>query len=268
MVALNPFRSQQVRQSKTNLVLTHGWGMNSRVWSMALPRLESAFEVHALDLPGHGANTGRAVGHALEDWADALLARAPARAVWVGWSLGGLVALTAARRAPEKIDALVLVASSPKFAQAADWPHAIAPELLHKFESELKGNYRQLLEDFIVLQSMGASNLREEARALRKYLHEGGEPAPEALGVGLKFLLDTDLRAVLARLDQPCLLLLGERDKLVPAALVETLRRDCPRVETRVIKGSGHAPFLSHAAEFADALSGWIKHSGTEAASL
>lgn len=255
-----------MRQSKTNLVLTHGWGMNSRVWSQALPRLATAFEVCALDLPGHGVNAGRPAGDSLEDWADALLARAPARAVWAGWSLGGLVALTAARRAPERIEALALIASSPKFAQAADWPHAIAPELLHKFESELKGNYRQLLEDFIVLQSMGASNLRAEARALRNYLREGGEPAPEALGTGLKFLLETDLRDALARLEQPCLLLLGERDKLVPAAVAEALPRDCPRVETRVVKGSGHAPFLSHAAEFADVLSDWIERSMTRAA--
>src|ERR1044071_2657646 len=102
--------------AKTRLVLTHGWGMNSQVWDLALPALRTAFEVQALDLPGHGRNANQAPGATLEEWAYALLAQANSPAVWVGWSLGGLAALAAARKAPEKIRALVLVASTPKFA--------------------------------------------------------------------------------------------------------------------------------------------------------
>lgn len=253
-------------KTKPGLVLTHGWGMNSRVWSMVVPLLQTAFEVQTLDLPGHGRQVYQSVGTELDAWADALLAEARAPATWVGWSLGGLVALAAARKAPEKVRALVLVASSPKFAQAPDWPHAIEPDLLHKFEAELQSDYRQLLEDFIVLQTMGASRLRDEVRRLRACMQEGGEPTPEALSLGLKFLLQTDMRGALRELQCPCLLLLGDRDKLVPIQLAEVFRRDYPRVEVKVITGSGHAPFLSHAAEFADVVSGWIKSAAPEAA--
>jgi pimeloyl-[acyl-carrier protein] methyl ester esterase len=245
-------------QSKTKLVLTHGWGMNSQVWDLAWPLLEAAFDVQALDLPGHGRNAEQIPGVTLEEWAYTLLAQAHSPAVWVGWSLGGMAALAAARKARGKISALVLVASTPKFAHSPDWPHAIAPELLYKFEEGLRSDYHQLLEDFIVLQSMGTSKLREEARLLRGYLKEGGEPSPAALSLGLKFLLETDLRAALGELHCPCLLLLGDRDKLVPAALAEVFSRDYPHVEVQVIKGCGHAPFLSHYKEFADVLSAWI----------
>lgn len=244
---------------KTRLVLTHGWGMNSRVWSMVLPLLQAAFEVQTLDLPGHGRKIHQAAGEELNNWADALLTEAHTPAVWVGWSLGGLATLAAARKAPQQVSALVLVASTPKFVQAPDWPHAMEADLLHKFETELRGDYRQLLEDFLVLQSMGASKLRDDVRRLRACLHEGGEPAPEALSRGLQFLLHTDLRAVLRELHCPCLLLLGDRDKLVPVQLAEVFGREYPRIEVQIIKGSGHAPFLSHAAEFADVLGVWIK---------
>ena len=246
-------------QNKTRLVLTHGWGMNSQVWDLALPSLRANFEVQTLDLPGHGYNAGQAPGVTLEEWAYALLAQANSPAVWVGWSLGGLAALAAARKSPEKIRALVLVASTPKFVQGPDWPHAITPELLYKFEENLRSDYQQLLEDFIVLQSMGASKLREEARLLRGYLKEGGEPSPQALSLGLKFLLQADLRVALRELRCPCLVLLGDRDKLVPVQLAEELRRGYPHIEVQVIKGCGHAPFLSHYAEFSNLLSGWVK---------
>lgn len=247
-------------------MLAHGWGMNSRVWSMVSPLFQAAFEVQLLDLPGHGRKTYQSAGATLEDWADALLAEARPPAVWMGWSLGGLAALAAARKAPQQVSALVLVASSPKFVQAPDWPHAIEPDLLHKFETELRSDYRQLLEDFIVLQTMGASRLRDEVRRLRACLHEGGEPTPEALSLGLKFLLETDMRAALRELECPCLLVLGDNDKLVPPALADVFRRDYPQVEVKVISGSGHAPFLSHAAEFADVVGGWIKNAVKESA--
>jgi pimeloyl-[acyl-carrier protein] methyl ester esterase len=111
---------------------------------------------------------------------------------------------------------------------------------------------------------MGASRPRDEIRRLRACLHEGGEPAPEALGLGLKFLLQVDMRDALRELSCPCLLVLGERDKLVPSQLAEVFRREYPQVEVRIIEGSGHAPFLSHATEFADTVSRWIKSSVPE----
>jgi pimeloyl-[acyl-carrier protein] methyl ester esterase len=246
-------------KAKPRLVLTHGWGMNSRVWSMVLPLLETSFEVQTLDLPGHGRQIYQAAGAELENWADKLLAEAYTPAVWVGWSLGGLAALVAARKAPQQVSALVLVASTPRFVQDVDWPHAVDPDLFHKFEAQLQGNNRQLLEDFIVLQSMGASKPRDEVRRLRAFLQQGGEPTPEALNLGLKFLLNTDLRSVLRELQCPCLLLLGDNDKLVPAQLADVFRQDYPQVDVQIIKGSGHAPFLSHAGEFAEMVRVWIQ---------
>ncbi|HEY0179955.1 MAG TPA: alpha/beta fold hydrolase, partial [Dokdonella sp.] len=74
-----------------DLVLIHGWAMHGGVFAPLVERLAPRFRVHAVDLPGHG----RGRGEARLDLADAArrIAGATPRALWVGWSLGGLVAL-------------------------------------------------------------------------------------------------------------------------------------------------------------------------------
>ena len=71
--------------------------------------------VLAVDLPGHGQSDGaplRSVD-ALADWLIAFLDAASVRsAALVGHSLGSLIALEAAGRAPERVDKLVLVCTA------------------------------------------------------------------------------------------------------------------------------------------------------------
>jgi pimeloyl-[acyl-carrier protein] methyl ester esterase len=241
------------------LVLIHGWGMNSRVWQPVLPALESAYTVHNLDLPGHGTNAGLAAGMHLDEWAAAMAAAAPAAAVWLGWSLGGMLAMAAAARFPQQVRALVLVAATPKFVAAADWPAAVQPSLLQDMATELRADYHRVLEHFLVLQAMGAPHMRDDVRHLQRWLKEGGEPQPAALALGLEFLLTADLRTKLQYLQCPCLLVLGGRDRLVPPGVVDIMRRDYPRIDVVMIEGAGHAPFLSHPQEFTTIVTDWIK---------
>ena len=96
------------------LALIHGWAMHGGLFAPLVERLSDRFTLHLVDLPGHG--------HAREDdtalepaaLAAALVARVPA-AVWLGWSLGGQVALRAALDHPGQVRGLVMVASSPRF---------------------------------------------------------------------------------------------------------------------------------------------------------
>ena len=74
-----------------DLVLVHGWGMNGAVWQQTVNALEADFRVHVVDLPGYG-HSSHCHAQDLEEIAQQLLAEAPKHAIWVGWSLGGLVA--------------------------------------------------------------------------------------------------------------------------------------------------------------------------------
>lgn len=100
-------------------MLLHGWGLNAQVWDCITPQLASHFTLHLVDLPGYGRSGGFGA-MSLEAMAQRVLEQAPPQAVWLGWSLGGLVASQVAIMRPERVQALVTVASSPCFAARDD----------------------------------------------------------------------------------------------------------------------------------------------------
>ena len=74
-----------------DLVLVHGWGMNGAVWHQAVEQLSQHFRVHVVDLPGFG-HSHQLHFETMEELAQQVLHSAPDNAIWLGWSLGGLVA--------------------------------------------------------------------------------------------------------------------------------------------------------------------------------
>lgn len=96
------------------IVLVHGTGLSHAAWTPQLQRLADRFRLIAPDLPGHGRRTGEPF---TLDGAAAELARlidehAGGRAVVVGLSLGGYVAMELAASRPETIRGLVLAGAS------------------------------------------------------------------------------------------------------------------------------------------------------------
>lgn len=241
-----------------DLVLLHGWGMNSGVWETLPEILPAGVRLHPIELPGHGgqplAPPGDSEARALEHWAQACLAQAPERAVWLGWSLGGLVALAAALRAPERVLGLVLMTATPRFVQAPDWPAAMRAETLSQFHDGLLADPSGTLSRFLALQVRGSDQARETLRRLRQDLAVRPQPDPVALALGLDLLREGDLRAALARLQPPSLWLLGSHDTLVPAAVAESIAGLLPGARIHTIRGAAHAPFLSHPAEVGEVL--------------
>lgn len=254
----------------TDLVLLHGWGMNNGVWDALPDELGDGFRLHPIELPGHGEAPFDSAWRDLPDWADAVLAQAPERAVWLGWSLGGLVALQAAlqdgRRKSEprrgRIGALILVGATPRFVQSVDWRAAMAEHTFALFHGGLIADPRQTLQRFLALQVRGSEQERDTLRRLRAGIAERPLPQPEALRTGLDLLRDEDLRARLADIRVPTLWLFGERDTLVPPDVANRIALLMPEATCRPIPGAGHAPLLSHGkavlAEIVEFLSGRI----------
>jgi pimeloyl-[acyl-carrier protein] methyl ester esterase len=241
------------------LVLVHGWGMNGAVWTKVAEELARTHRVILLDLPGHGRSPFDPRQRRLDHWRDALLASAPETAIWVGWSLGGSLALAAALAAPERVRALALVTATPRFLQAADWEHGMPADTLGRFRDALNCDPAATLEQFLALQTLGSTQAREVLRTLRQHLAARPAALPEALDAGLELLQRTDLRHALACLEPPSLWLYGNRDTLVPwrgAARIGTLLPTARRV---VIPGAAHAPFLSHAPQLLAALRSFLE---------
>lgn len=236
------------------LVLLHGWGMYSAVWETFIPLLTPHAHVRCVDLPGFGRSAGVPMPTTPEAMVDLLLDVAPAQAVWVGWSLGGLLAMTMAARHPQRVSHLVLMAATPCFVQRDDWPCAMPAREFDVFANAVKEDAALTLKRFLMLQCHGSTSHKQDLRFLQSCMAQQPVSSCEIMGQGLSLLGDNDRRALLSALSLPVLCLLGEHDALVPASVAPALSSLLPLSMVRVVPGAAHVPFLSHPQACRDAV--------------
>jgi pimeloyl-[acyl-carrier protein] methyl ester esterase len=244
----------EVRGQGPALVLLHGWAMHAGIFAPLVARLEAHFRLHLVDLPGHGRSRDAGVALTLDAAAAAVAAVVPERALWLGWSLGGLVALQAAATRPARVRGLAMLAASPRFVRGEGWDQGMDGAVFRAFAAELGRDYRGTLDRFLMLEAQGSDHMREELRLLRGEVFAHGEPASAVLCDGLGLLENTDLRGVLPGLAMPSLWLAGRRDRLVSPAAMQAAAALAPGASYHCVQSGGHAPFLTHADEVADAM--------------
>lgn len=254
---MNDIWWQTIGEGDCHLVLLHGWGLNAQVWDCITPQLASHFTLHLVDLPGYGRSGGFGA-MSLEAMAQRVLEQAPPQAVWLGWSLGGLVASKIALDNPGRVSALVTVASSPCFSAQDAWP-GIKPEVLAGFQQQLSDDFQRTVERFLALQTMGTETARQDARTLKQTVLSLPMPDVEVLNGGLEILKTIDLREPLSSLALPHLRMYGYLDGLVPRKVVPLLDNLWPESQSMVVAKAAHAPFISHPGEFCSALSAFIR---------
>ncbi|WHP31609.1 pimeloyl-ACP methyl ester esterase BioH [Trabulsiella odontotermitis] len=249
---MNDIWWQTKGEGNCHLVLLHGWGLNAQVWDCITPELSTHFTLHLVDLPGFGRSRNAGV-MSLDDMAQQVLTMAPEKALWLGWSLGGLVASQVALTHPERVLALVTVASSPCFGAQGDWP-GIKPDVLSGFQQQLRDDFQRTVERFLALQTMGTESARQDARKLKSAVLSLPMPSEAVLDGGLEILKTVDLREPLAALSLPFLRLYGRLDGLVPRKIVPLLDAAWPDSQSYIFTKAAHAPFISHPDEFCHVL--------------
>lgn len=270
----------ETRGSGPDLVMLHGWAMHGGVFAPLTDALADDFRVHVVDLPGHGFSTtyplelaagrfdpspfGRGESGAIFNLADCAhqIAALTPPAIWLGWSLGGLVALRAALDFPERVRGLVLIASSPRFVRGPDWADGVAPEVFAQFAAGLGSDYHATIERFLALETLGSPQAQSELRKLKAQVFARGEPTPSVLRDGLATLDAADLRDDLARLNVPSLWIAGRRDRLVPAHAMQRAAQLAPRAQYLEFN-AGHAPFIGHAEPIAAAIRQFARGTST-----
>lgn len=235
---------QTIGTGNRDLVMLHGWGLNAGVWQQLIERLSPHFRLHLVDLPGYGRSHDFPA-MPLEAMADEVLRHAPASALWLGWSLGGLVASNVALRQPARVSGLITVASSPCFAADGEWP-GIKPAVLSQFQQQLSDDFQRTVERFLSLQTLGTETARQDARLLKSIVLALPAPRVEVLNAGLEMLRTVDLRDEMRHLAVPLLRLYGALDGLVPRKIASLLDDAWPASQSTIIEKAAHAPFISH----------------------
>jgi len=230
------------RGSGPAIVLIHGHPFSRRMWGGQLDALSDRFRVVAPDLPGYGESpprgetiTPRELAHAVVELMDALGVE---RATVVGLSLGGLVAMELGLGFPDRVDGLVLTATTaaPLTPEEAEMRRSTAERL------ERNGMLDHALE--MAGRLFGPAARREPALVLpilETMLTTSAAGAAAALRGRAE---RPPYHELLPELRAPSLVLAGDADFFSTAEITAQLVAALPDPEVVILPGIGHMPNL------------------------
>ncbi len=262
------------------LVFIHGWGLNSGVWQPTVERLSLNYQVITIDLPGFGLNVEKSISpYSLVQISKLISDSIDIPAIYIGWSLGGLVAAQIALDYPEKVQGLVTIASSPCFIEKScveksfveknttedkattntpkSW-RGIKPQVLQAFHQQLNQDIKKTLDGFLKIQALGSPSIRQDIKQLRDLILQYPMPSKTTLEQSLQLLTSEDLRTQLMNIKMPFLRLYGKLDSLVPKAAIEPINTLAPKSDFYIFNKASHAPFISHFNDFILQLTLWL----------
>ncbi len=238
-------------KAMTNMVLLPGWGSSKEDLRPLAVKLSADYCVYLLDLPGYGSNQAWSLCYQTDtDFYSGLLAALPQQAIYIGWSLGGNIALALADFSPQSVLAVVTIATNPRFI-GSDTSAGMDESVFTDFSASLREQPRQTLQRFVSLQLKGEVDERLQWKKAR----QNSQPvaaSQQVLNDSLAMLGRFDQRAKIAGLLMPVLAIVGRHDALVPVQAVASWP------ETVAVKkiASGHRPFT----HYSDQLVQWINH--------
>ena len=237
------------------LLFIHGSGQSHLTWVLQTRYFaHRGFSVLAPDMPGHGLSGGTPLASIAEmaDWVASLLeSLGVAEATLVGHSQGVLVALEAARRHPDRVSALTLIAgamaipvndaliemsqSAPDkaFRMMTSWGHGPGA---HKFDNTQPGHAFLGFGRRVMAQNDGGA-LHADLVACNRY---------------------DDGAGAAASVTQPTLCLIAAKDKMTPAKFGQKMAASIQGAELRMFDRAGHFLPAEYPIEVNDALAAFL----------
>jgi pimeloyl-[acyl-carrier protein] methyl ester esterase len=253
-----------VNSNAIPIVFIHGWGLNSGIWQPLLALFNennnSQYQLITVDLPGFGVNSDVDVSpYTLTNICHGIEQIIESPAIYLGWSLGGLIATEMAISYPEKVLALISVASSPYFVEQSknNWP-GIKESVLNNFLNQLAQDAGRTISRFLKIQAMGSPHIHQDLKLITQLVMAHALPSQQTLARSLALLSHCDLRQNLSTIKQPFLRLYGQNDSLIPNTVIEQINDLAPSSDKYSFKHASHAPFISHIDDFSQVLLEWL----------
>lgn len=247
--------------AKQEIILLHGWGCNRDVWRPLLAHIRKWANVTLVDIPGCSTALSGTAAPVVRDTLDEIVSHCPARAVYVGWSLGGQLALEIARLMPQRVTGVVTVCSNPLFVTDNDWP-GMLPDKFDEFSAIVHADIEAALRRFYSLQCAGSNRSKQLLRQLRLLNREN---VSASLPVGMDWLRELDLRVTCGEVSIPQLHIFAGADGLVPAQVAQSLRAILSHSEhytkVELLAGVSHCAPLECPADIAALLFAFLRES-------
>ncbi len=191
------------------LVLAHSLGCDLSMWAPQVPDLLDHFQVLRYDTRGHGASQVPAGDYTLDQLGRDALALMDAlkisQAAFCGLSMGGAVGQWLAINAPERLTAVVLANTSPKFGTPDLWDA--------RRKAVLEGGMAAIV-DAIMQRFFSPENQSSALAQSTRAVLLGTDPKGYAACCAA--LRDADQRAVLGKISVPTLVIGSDRDPSTP----------------------------------------------------
>ncbi|MFI5314351.1 MAG: alpha/beta fold hydrolase [Myxococcota bacterium] len=258
----------------TLLLFLHGFGNDAHVWSWAAPAFAAHYRVVALDQRGHGDSDRDPEGRydhetMARDVAAALESLGAERAVIVGHSLGGRVAMRFAGLFPEKLAGLVIVDSAPELDARGTTRIRLDVQQqepsfasLREFEKVLQRQYPATRPEILAVLAGHWTRPRADGRVELKL-----DPA---FMRGRRGVSDEELArwsaeeakhlwSALEKLPCPALVMRGAASDVLSADVADKMVDDVlKRGRLEVIPRAGHSVMLDNPEGFEKALAGFV----------
>lgn len=246
------------------IVLVHGFLSSTISFRQLLPFLMKEYKVIALDLPGFGQSEKSKsfiyklsnYGQLIIDFLDKLNIQ---NVILIGHSMGGQICMHAAKKAPSRIEKLILLGCCSYVKRASR--SLIACSYLPLFtwgmrswiqKKDVKQNLLSVLHDSkLVTQEMidGYSKPITEAAfiysLIRLLRHREGDMTSEELG----------------EITQPVLMIWGKEDRVIPVKTGYRLKQDLPNAELIVYEKCGHLVMEEKPKEITEEIMRFIEQS-------
>lgn len=214
------------------ILLIHGAGGSQLSWPPEIRRL-LGYNVYALDLPGHGKSDtfgeqtiSAYAGHVLS-WMEAVNHY---RAVIIGHSMGGAIALHIAATRPARVAGLVLVGLGS--------PLEIPSDLIENLSNS--ATVSTAMNRIKALSFTPSTSPRLIELVCRRL----SQLRTSVLRGDFLACARFDLESVLANINQPTLILAGAQDQMTPLRYTQLLSKRIKGAEFHVIPEAGHLLML------------------------
>lgn len=254
------YKNTKISYSETGkgkaIVLLHGFLENKSMWQNLIPELSQKYRIITIDLLGHGETGCLGYVHSMEENAEivkAVLSELGIRkAILVGHSMGGYVALAFAEMFPTKVKAFVLMNSTSK---------ADSEERKKNRDRAVKA----VKKDYITFIRLSIANLfspdnRDRlANEIEKVKLEALKTPLQGIVASLEGMKIRKDREVLLHLTPyPKMLILGKKD---PVLIYENA---VEQIENTVVKlvtlADGHMSHIENRDELASVLLAFFKN--------
>ena len=248
-------------EAMPSLVLASSLGTTWELWDAQLPSLVEDFRVVRYDHPGHGRSPIPDASLTVESLADGVVELIDAldleRVSFCGLSLGGMVGMALALRAPERVDRLVLCCTAAHLGPVEGW---------YERAEVVRARGLSAIAD-AVLGRWFTQRFRDESPVTIARFREMLEGTPaEGYAACCEAIARWDARSDVSAIRAPTLVISGDDDVATPPQDGAFLAGSIPGAELTVLPQCAHLANVEQPALFTRALLGHLRvPAGTEA---